>query len=494
MGWFPFFIQLEGARGLLVGGGRVALRKAEKLLPFGAQLTVVAPCICPPLAALPGLTLCRRAFADSDLSPAPDFVIATTGDRALDRRIAALCRARRILVNVVDDPAACGFYFPALVQRGRLCIGISTGGASPTAAAWLRQKIEALLPPGFAGILDRLAARREAVKAEGGSEVKRAERLQQAFALELAAAEAPRAPAAAWESAGPGRVALVGAGCGRADLITVRGLRLLQQCRAVVYDDLIDTALLDTVPAGAERIYVGKRSGRHSAPQAEINAALIALAQRGGLTVRLKGGDPYVFGRGGEEALALQRAGIPFEVVPGSHRRPSRSGHTGHAPGRQPRRTHHHGAHAGRNARFFQLGRAGGGWNAGLSDGPAAVAADRRRAAGGRFAAPNARGRAFGRQRAAPGRCARKPWRDHRRRARGRRRSPGRHRRGRRCGDGAAAFPVINQQEKPLAGGKVPPASGFVFLYGHCGSRPIFILSRVRQRSASTGCGAVSKR
>ena len=317
MGWFPFFIQLEGARGLLVGGGRVALRKAEKLLPFGAQLTVVAPCICPPLAVLPGLTLCRRAFADSDLSPAPDFVIAATGDRALDRRIAALCRTRRILVNVVDDPAACGFYFPALVQRGRLCIGISTGGASPTAAAWLRQKIEALLPPGFDGILDRLAARREAVKAEGGSEAKRAERLQQAFALELAAAEAPHAPAAARENAGPGRVALVGAGCGRADLITVRGLRLLQQCRAVVYDDLIDTALLDTAPAGAERIYVGKRSGRHSAPQAEINAALIALAQRGGLTVRLKGGDPYVFGRGGEEALALQRAGIPFEVVPG---------------------------------------------------------------------------------------------------------------------------------------------------------------------------------
>ena len=192
-----FLSSWRGARGLLVGGGRVALRKAEKLLPFGAQLTVVAPCICPPLAALPGLTLCRRAFADSDLSPAPDFVIAATGDRALDRRIAALCRTRRILVNVVDDPAACGFYFPALVQRGRLCIGISTGGASPTAAAWLRQKIEALLPPGFDGILDRLAARREAVKAEGGSEAKRAERLQQAFALELAAAEAPHAPAAA---------------------------------------------------------------------------------------------------------------------------------------------------------------------------------------------------------------------------------------------------------------------------------------------------------
>ena len=487
MGWFPFFIQLEGARGLLVGGGRVALRKAEKLLPFGAQLTVVAPCICPPLAALPGLTLCRRAFADSDLSPAPDFVIAATGDRALDRRIAALCRARRILVNVVDDPAACGFYFPALVQRGRLCIGISTGGASPTAAAWLRQKIEALLPPGFDGILDRLAARREAVKAEGGSEAKRAERLQQAFALELAAAEAPHAPAAARENAGPGRVALVGAGCGRADLITVRGLRLLQQCRAVVYDDLIDTALLDTVPAGAERIYVGKRSGRHSAPQAEINAALIALAQRGGLTVRLKGGDPYVFGRGGEEALALQRAGIPFEVVPGitaaiavpaeagipvTHRGVSRAVHiiTAHTQDETPDFSRW-AALAADGTLVFLMG---------LQRLPQIAAG---LLAGGLPPAPP--GCAFGRQRAAPGRCARKPWRDHRRRARGRRRSPGRHRRGRRCGDGAAEFPVIKQQEKPLAGGKVP-LSAALFFYTVTAAAGRFLYCR--------GCGSAALR
>ena len=154
MAWFPFFIQLEGARGLLVGGGRVACRKAEKLLPFGARLTVVAPEICAELAGMAGLTLCRRPFADSDLDPAPDFVIAAAGDRALNRRIAALCKARRILVNVVDDPAGCGFYFPALVQRGRLTVGISTGGASPTAAAWLRRRLEAELPPGFARVLD----------------------------------------------------------------------------------------------------------------------------------------------------------------------------------------------------------------------------------------------------------------------------------------------------------------------------------------------------
>ena len=313
MAWFPFFIQLEGARGLLVGGGRVACRKAEKLLPFGARLTVVAPEICAELAGMAGLTLCRRPFADSDLDPAPDFVIAAAGDRALNRRIAALCKARRILVNVVDDPAGCGFYFPALVQRGRLTVGISTGGASPTAAAWLRRRLEAELPPGFARVLDRLAARRAArgEAAAALSEPERAEQARRDFAAEMAAAAPLPAPPAA------GAVALVGAGCGTAEWITVRGLRLLQQCRAVVYDDLIDPALLDQVPADARRVYVGKRSGRQAMPQAEINDLLVRLGRRGGLVVRLKGGDPYLFGRGGEEALALQRAGLAYEVVPG---------------------------------------------------------------------------------------------------------------------------------------------------------------------------------
>ena len=295
MAWFPFFIQLEGARGLLVGGGRVACRKAEKLLPFGARLTVVAPEICAELAGMAGLTLCRRPFADSDLDPAPDFVIAAAGDRVLNRRIAALCKARRILVNVVDDPAGCGFYFPALVQRGRLTVGISTGGASPTAAAWLRRRLEAELPPGFARVLDRLAARRAARGETAAlSEPERAEQARRDFAAEMAAAAPLPAPPAA------GAVALVGAGCGTAEWITVRGLRLLQQCRVVVYDDLIDPALLDQVPADARRVYVGKRSGRQAMPQAEINDLLVRLGRRGG-----------------EEALALQRAGLAYEVVPG---------------------------------------------------------------------------------------------------------------------------------------------------------------------------------
>lgn len=306
---FPMFVNLQNAPVLLVGGGTVALRKAEKLLPYGPHITVVSPAIAPELAALPGLTLCRRAFAESDLQGPPALVIAATDDASLNHRISALCRAQRIPVNVVDDLAACGFVFPALVQRGRLSVGICTGGASPTAAVWLKERIEALLPPHFAAALDRLEALRPTLKARVPDEHARAERFRDAFERELAV---PAEPAAQ-----TGHVALVGAGCGKADLITVRGLRLLRQCTALVYDDLIDDSLLDELPADAQTFYMGKRSGHHAAPQGEINAKLIELARAGHRVVRLKGGDPFVFGRGGEEALALRQAGIDFEVVPG---------------------------------------------------------------------------------------------------------------------------------------------------------------------------------
>ena len=311
MPWFPMFVQLKGAEALIVGGGTVALRKAEKLLPYGPHIKVVAPDIIPELAALPGLTLCRRPFAESDLQGTPALVIAATDEPALNRNIAALCREKRIPVNVVDDPEACGFLFPALVRRGRLSVGISTGGASPTAAVWLKERIESILPPHFGTALDRLETLRPALKAKIPEERDRAARFRAAFERELAVPAGPAAESPA------GHVALVGAGCGSADLITVRGLRLLRQCTALVYDDLIDASLLDELPAGAETFYMGKRSGHHAAPQEEINAKLIELAQAGHRVVRLKGGDPFVFGRGGEEALALRQAGIDFEVVPG---------------------------------------------------------------------------------------------------------------------------------------------------------------------------------
>ena len=318
---FPLFVDLCGQPILVVGGGAVALRKLHKLAPYGGKATVVAPDILPEIAALPGITLRRRPFRVWDLMPRPSLVIAATDDPAVNHRISALCQKRHIPVNVADDPEHCTFLFPALVQQGRFSAGISTGGASPTAAACFRTQLQSLLPERLDELLDWLEAQRPAVKAAIGDQHKRAAALRRMCyaCLEKGAplTEEETARCLAGDNSPVGSVALVGAGCGKADLITLRGLRLLQQCQAVVYDDLIDPVLLEAVPESARKIYMGKRSGAHSAPQEEINRTLIDLAREGLQVVRLKGGDPYLFGRGGEEMLALREAGIPCQEVPG---------------------------------------------------------------------------------------------------------------------------------------------------------------------------------
>ena len=162
MAYFPFFVDLEGQRGLIVGGGTVALRKAEKLLPYGPALTVVAPEPVSELAALP-VELTRREFQPEDLDRA-DFVIAATDDEKENHRISALCQGRKIPVNVVDDKGACSFLFPALVRRGSLSVGVSTGGSSPTAAIWLKEQIEGLLPEQTEEILTWLEEQRPLLK------------------------------------------------------------------------------------------------------------------------------------------------------------------------------------------------------------------------------------------------------------------------------------------------------------------------------------------
>ncbi|MBQ3107746.1 MAG: uroporphyrinogen-III C-methyltransferase [Firmicutes bacterium] len=345
MAHFPFFVDISGKPGLILGGGKIALRKIEKLLPYGPSLTVCAPDFLPELqtlaalsaspaiftkdsasdaeaistaeaAAAPALQLLSRPFGEDLLESTPAFVIAATDDRALNRRIATLCKEKSIPVNAVDDKDACSFIFPALVKDGDLSIGISTGGASPSAAVWLKQQISALIPDGFASLLENLAALRPQVKDSIPDEAARASCLQDAFRAALSGSAVSPSNAVT-ETVPCGKVYLVGAGCGEADLITVRGAKLLQSCDAVVYDDLIDSELLDLVPPYAEQLYMGKRRGHHSAPQSEINETLIHLARSGKIVVRLKGGDPFVFGRGGEELLALQAAGIPFETVPG---------------------------------------------------------------------------------------------------------------------------------------------------------------------------------
>lgn len=346
MPYFPIFIDLKDKPVLIVGGGTVASRKLRKLSPYGANATIVAPDILPEIAGYPGIKLKRKHFEASDLRPRPSLVIAATDNREANRRISRLCRKRHIPVNVADEPALCSFLFPALVQKGSFSAGISTGGASPTAAAYFKERVQELLPEGLEELLAWLESLRPLVKASVPEQHKRGAILRNLFesgiakgapltqeetekyiayepsngtvAEEYAACKPSFNATQEYASCKPlGSVALVGAGCGKADLITVRGLRLLRQCQAVVYDDLIDTALLDAAPESVEKIYVGKRKGTHSASQDEINQKLIELARSGLKVVRLKGGDPYLFGRGGEEMIALKAAGIFCQEVPG---------------------------------------------------------------------------------------------------------------------------------------------------------------------------------
>lgn len=180
MAYFPLFVELSDRRVLVVGGGRVAKRKVEKLLPYGPKVVVVAPEIRPELEELEGVTLLHRSFFP-DLLDGVALVIAAAGDAAVNREVSALCRERAIPVNAVDDPAACTFYFPALVKRGALSVGISTGGASPCAAAYIRQQVEALVPENFGAILEFLSAWRPVVRNAIAKEERRAKFFAELF-------------------------------------------------------------------------------------------------------------------------------------------------------------------------------------------------------------------------------------------------------------------------------------------------------------------------
>lgn len=364
MGYFPFFVDIAGRNGLIVGGGRVALHKLEKLLPYGARLTVVAPALTENLAAYAKehvICVRNRAFEPADLDHM-DFVIAASDDREVNAETGRRCKEKGILVNVVDDKEAGSFIFPSLVKAGKLNIGISTEGASPEIAASVRSQIACMIPADMEEILDYLDRLRPLAKEYIKDNTRRA-----AFLKDMARTcmdgsvvfdkqETMRrlAEYTGYTKDGQqaceetvGKVLLVGAGCGCYDLITVRGLRAIRRARVLVYDDLIDPRLLEHASESCEQIYVGKRSGKHSMRQEQINALLVQKAQEGGLVVRLKGGDPFVFGRGMEELTALREAGIEADYIPGitsciavpafagipvTHREVSRSFHviTGH--------------------------------------------------------------------------------------------------------------------------------------------------------------------
>ena len=331
MNYFPAFFNLAGQKVLIVGGGEVALRKLSLLERTGARVAVVASEVLPEIrerAAAGAISVALREFAPSDLDGAR-LVIVATSRRAVNRWIATLSEARGIPVNVVDDREASRFIVPAIIDRDPVLVAICTAGTSPVLARRLRERLEALIPKRlgqlalwlqalrrtarwrlrdsdarrryFEDIVDGAAARRYVAGDAHGAE---------SLAQQLLArtANSPR------ES---GDVTLVGAGPGDPELLTLKALRALQDADVILHDRLVPAAVLDMARRDARRICVGKAAGSIGSTQAEINALLIDHALQGKRVVRLKGGDPFIFGRGGEELEALQKARIRFSVIPG---------------------------------------------------------------------------------------------------------------------------------------------------------------------------------
>ncbi|MEW5942899.1 MAG: siroheme synthase CysG [Pseudomonadota bacterium] len=331
MDFFPVFLAIKGKPCVVIGGGPVAARKAAMLLQSGARVTVVAPELCHVLAqqAQRGeISHVSARFSPEQLDDAT-LAIAATDDRKVNEAVSEAAQQRRIPVNVVDNPDLCTFVMPAVIDRSPLLVAVSTGGASPVLARLLRARLETLIPSSY-GRLAALAEKfREQVKKHFPRPGKRRmfwEKVLQGpvaemvFAGQEKSAEKALQQALLAESAEEplrGEVYLVGGGPGNPDLLTFRALRLMQQADVVVYDHLVASAVLELTRRDAERIYVGKERSSHTLPQEEINELLVRLAKQGKRVLRLKGGDPFIFGRGGEEIETLSSHGIPFQVVPG---------------------------------------------------------------------------------------------------------------------------------------------------------------------------------
>lgn len=327
---FPVFLDLSGKTALVVGGGAVATRKAQALLSSGADILVVAPDIDAELEAharTGAVRIERCAFALHHLDQAW-FVIAATDDAALNADISAACNARKIWVNVVDAAPLCSVHSPARITRGPLQIAISSGGVAPMLARHLRERLETQFDDAFGDLAEIFAELRDEIR----------EHLPNLSARRAFFDAALQGEALAWLRAGerervvqdlrgrlrrhaasvrPGRVALVGAGPGDAGLLTLRALRLLNQADIILSDQLVSAEVLELARRDAEIIFVGKRGGGTCTEQAHIHELMRVHAQAGKFVVRLKGGDPFVFGRGGEELQYLHEHGIAFEVVPG---------------------------------------------------------------------------------------------------------------------------------------------------------------------------------
>jgi uroporphyrin-III C-methyltransferase / precorrin-2 dehydrogenase / sirohydrochlorin ferrochelatase len=306
----PLFVKLSGRAVVVVGGGAMAAVRVRQLVEAGARVKVVAPEVGEDAAA-GAAVVHRRPFRESDLDGAWFAVAAATPE--VNRAVAAAAEVRRVLVNAFDDPETATAYTGGVVRRGDATVAISTGGRAPALAGLLREAIDAVLPRELATWVDAAEAERPAWKRDRVPlGTRRPLLLRKLNALYDAGDEGP----AELPRRGPGLVSLVGAGPGDPGLLTRRAAERLAEADVVLYDALLDSEVLRLAPR-AHCFYVGKRGGRPGVSQRAIERLLVRAARRGQRVVRLKCGDPFVFGRGGEEALALAEAGIPFEVVPG---------------------------------------------------------------------------------------------------------------------------------------------------------------------------------
>lgn len=346
MKYLPVFTQIRGQHVLVVGGGDIALRKVRLLMDAGAMISIVSPDFDAELLALAGektgeqaqsqqITLVNREFVKSDITHSkqpPILVIAATDDEQVNEQVADIAKGENILINAVDAPAISTFIFPAIVDRSPIVVAISSGGDAPVLVRRLREKLESLLPQHLGPLGKMMGKFRAQVKTKLTSlnqrrgfwedvlsskivslvGQKRQDEAQQMLenTLDAHADNAQR-------HGNKGEVYIVGGGPGDPDLLTIKALQLMQQADVVVYDGLISPAVLNLVRRDADRICVSKSAGNHSVPQDQINDIIIEHAKAGRKVCRLKGGDPFIFGRGGEEVEQLVAAGIDYQIVPG---------------------------------------------------------------------------------------------------------------------------------------------------------------------------------
>ncbi|MDP3877488.1 MAG: siroheme synthase CysG [Methylobacter sp.] len=330
MDYFPVFLKLKDQPCLVVGAGEIAARKIDLLARAGAKITVIASEIGHAVASLQtthNLTLLEKRFDPADLTEFR-LVVSATDNEETNQLVAQTATERNIPVNVVDNPKLCSFIFPAIIDRSPIVAAVSSGGAAPVLARLLRAKIETVISPAYGRLAGLADSFRDKVKQHITEPAQRRIFWENAFqgaVAELvfsgreqeAQLQLEQSLLEQKQGSHVGEVYLIGAGPGAPDLLTFRALRLMQQADVVVYDRLVSAEILDLARRDAEKIYVGKQRQCHALPQEAINLLLADLAKAGKRVVRLKGGDPFIFGRGGEEIETLMQQGIPFQVVPG---------------------------------------------------------------------------------------------------------------------------------------------------------------------------------